>query len=130
MKFAEKVGDRLRRLREQMGITQRELARRLDMPYQSLSNYERGYREADYETLKLFSDYYHVTIDYIIKGTDINQDDNIVNPLCKGKIFNIEELINLSTIILDNIEVSYEEYEEMIIFLRSRRIMNQLKNKK
>jgi transcriptional regulator with XRE-family HTH domain len=128
MKLAEKVGNRLRGLREKMGITQRELARRLNMPYQSLSNYERGYREGDYETLNLFSEYYNVPIDYLLKDTDDNvsiENDS----LSKKRIYNIEELINRFTILLDDKQVTPQEYEEMVTYLRSKRIMEQLKNK-
>jgi transcriptional regulator with XRE-family HTH domain len=129
MKFAESVGDRIRGLREKLGISQREMARRLNMPYQSLSNYERGYREADYETLKLFSDYYNVAIDYIIKGTDINTNNSNGSTAASRGNYNIEELIHIFTIFLDDKEVTQEEYEDMITYLRSRRIMEQLKNK-
>ncbi len=36
----------------------------------SLSRYENGVREADYETLKKLADYYHVSIDYLLERTD------------------------------------------------------------
>lgn len=43
--MAGEVGDRIRTLREARGLKQAALARRLGVPPQTLSSYERGYHE-------------------------------------------------------------------------------------
>lgn len=36
----------------------------------ALSRYETGTREADYKTLILIADYFHVSLDYLLERTD------------------------------------------------------------
>lgn len=64
------LGDRLRKLRERKGLNQKELAARLKIPNQNVSNYERGFRQPDYETLQKLADYFEVSIDYLLGRTD------------------------------------------------------------
>ena len=61
---------RLKQLRMARGITQQRLAIDLNMNQNSISRYENGTREADYRTLILFADYFHVSIDYLLERTD------------------------------------------------------------
>ncbi len=61
---------RLKMLRKKHGISQLKLAMDLNMSQNSISRYETGAREADYKTLILFADYFHVSIDYLLERTD------------------------------------------------------------
>lgn len=61
---------RLKELREQRNITQVRLAMELGINQNALSRYETGAREADYRTLILLADYFHVSIDYLLERTD------------------------------------------------------------
>ena len=61
---------RLKQLRENRGISQLKLALDLGMNQNSISRYETGSREADYRTLILFADYFHVSIDYLLCRTE------------------------------------------------------------
>ncbi len=61
---------RLKMLRKKNGISQLKLAMDLNMSQNSISRYETGAREADYKTLILFADYFHVSIDYLLERTD------------------------------------------------------------
>jgi transcriptional regulator with XRE-family HTH domain len=60
------VGERIRILRERKGLSQKRLAHELDMPNQSLSNYERGYRLPTPEVLKKIADFFEVSVDYLL----------------------------------------------------------------
>lgn len=53
-----------------MGISQLKLAMDLNMNQNTISRYENLEREADYATLILFADYFHVSIDYLLERTD------------------------------------------------------------
>lgn len=61
---------RLRELREKRNISQLKLALDLNMNQNSISRYETGAREADYETLIALADYFNVSIDYLLERTD------------------------------------------------------------
>ena len=61
---------RLKELRKEKGISQLKLAMDLHMNQNSISRYETEQREADYKTLILFADYFHVSVDYLIGRTN------------------------------------------------------------
>ncbi len=61
---------RLRYLRKQKQISQLKLAMDLNMNQNSVSRYETGEHQADYETLIKFADYFDVSIDYLLERTD------------------------------------------------------------
>ncbi len=61
---------RLKELRLKKGISQLKLAMDLGMNQNSISRYENRSREADYETLAAFADYFDVSIDYLLGRTD------------------------------------------------------------
>lgn len=64
------MANRLREIRKQKGYTQQKVAMDLNLSQNSISRYESGAREADYELLVRFADYYNVSIDYILCRTD------------------------------------------------------------
>ena len=61
---------RLKKLRKERNISQLKLAIDLNMNQNSISRYENLEREADYETLIKFADYFDVSIDYLVGRTD------------------------------------------------------------
>ena len=50
------VGEKIREARKKLGLTQNALARRLGIPYQGISQYERGTRNPKLETLNRIAD--------------------------------------------------------------------------
>ncbi len=61
---------RLKELRTKRKISQLKLAMDLGLNQNSISRYEKGIREADYQTLVLLADYFNVSIDYLLGRTD------------------------------------------------------------
>jgi transcriptional regulator with XRE-family HTH domain len=61
---------RLKELRTKRKISQLKLAMDLGLNQNSISRYEKGIREADYQTLVLLADYFNVSIDYLLERTD------------------------------------------------------------
>lgn len=61
---------RLKYLRKKKKISQLKLAIDLNMNQNSISRYENGQRQADYETLIAFADYFDVSIDYLLGRTE------------------------------------------------------------
>ncbi len=64
---------RLRSLRKAKRISQVKLAMDLNMNQNSISRYENGEREADYQTLIAFADYFGVSLDYLLGRTNCPQ---------------------------------------------------------
>ncbi len=57
---------RIQELRKDMGISMREAAKRLSMPYTTYVNYEKGLREPNIEVIGLLAQFFHVSIDYLL----------------------------------------------------------------
>lgn len=51
-------------------MSQVALAMALNMSQNSISRYETGEREADYETLIAFADFFNVSVDFLLGRTD------------------------------------------------------------
>lgn len=66
----EKMEFRLKELRKMRKISQLKLALDLNMNQNSISRYENMEREADYETLIKFADYFDVSLDYLLGRSD------------------------------------------------------------
>ncbi len=61
---------RMRELRVSLGISQLKMAMDLSLNQNSISRYENGEREADYQTLIKIADYFNVSIDYLLERTN------------------------------------------------------------
>lgn len=61
---------KLRELREQKGVTQKEVATAVGCTSTVYSRYERGEREPDITTLCRLADYFGVSVDYIVGRTN------------------------------------------------------------
>ena len=63
-------GSRIKELRTERGLTQREFADALSLGESTVSFYESDKREPDYETLNKIADFFAVSIDYLMGRTD------------------------------------------------------------
>lgn len=63
--------NRMKLLREEMRINMREAARRLNIPYTTYVNYEKGLREPGYEMLIRIAAFYHCSIDYLLGNSAV-----------------------------------------------------------
>ena len=61
---------RLKDIREDHDITQRELASYLGISQNTYSQYESGKRQIPIEILIRLADYFHTSTDYILERTD------------------------------------------------------------
>lgn len=61
---------RLREIRKKRGISQLKLAMDLNTSQNTISRYETGEREAGYKELIAISDYFNISIDYLLGRTD------------------------------------------------------------
>ena len=64
---------RIRDLREDRDLTQKEMAKALNCSQQVYSNYELGQRDIPTDILIKLSSFYNVSVDYILGLTDNNK---------------------------------------------------------
>ena len=61
---------RLRDLREDADLSQKQVAEILHVQQTVYSRYERGYQTIPVEQLLVLADYYHVSVDYLLGRTN------------------------------------------------------------
>ncbi|WP_438445924.1 helix-turn-helix domain-containing protein [Gorillibacterium sp. sgz5001074] len=59
-------GERLRNLRNQRGLTQREFGKHFKLSESAIGMYERDQREPSLELVRRMADFFEVSIDYIL----------------------------------------------------------------
>ena len=74
--------NRLRQLREQKGLTMKDTARALELPYTTYVNYEKGSREPGGDMLIKLADFFGTSVDYLLGKADpdspaAGQDESI-----------------------------------------------------
>lgn len=67
-------GDNLRTLIEERNLTQKELAKQLNIAPSTMGSYVQNTREPDFSTLKLLAKYFDVSTDYLL---DFNSNQTI-----------------------------------------------------
>ncbi len=65
----------LKQIRKKKGYSQLKVAMDLNISREALSYYETGKRNPDLEMLIALSDYFHVSIDYLIRGKEFKYDN-------------------------------------------------------
>lgn len=68
-------GERLRALRKEKKLSQKELGKQLGLAESTISMYERNERQPDFEIQKKISEIFSVSIDYLVTG-----EQNIESP--------------------------------------------------
>lgn len=63
--------NRIKELRKEKGVSQRELAEYLDLKQQTISAYEKGTNEPDLKTLDKMAHFFDVSIDYLVGRSDV-----------------------------------------------------------
>lgn len=87
---------RIRELRKVSHITQEQLATRIGVTKQAISQYERGIRQPEYETLEALADFFNVDLDYLLgrsnKTTLLPQSGYYMNPAVdSGSVLSSED---------------------------------------
>lgn len=65
------VGQRIKQLRDKEGLTQKDLAKQLDIKPRTLGFYETGDRNPPIDILKKLAVFFDVSMDYLLGITDI-----------------------------------------------------------
>lgn len=71
--------ERLKQLRKEAGLTQKQVAEKLSMSQPQYNRTENGRRKPSDETLKLFAGFYNVSIDYLVGKSDIRNPEEEID---------------------------------------------------
>ena len=63
----------LKKIREQQNLNQQKVAMDLNISREALSHYETGKREPSLSLLVQMSEYFNVSIDYLINGEEFSK---------------------------------------------------------
>ena len=62
------ISTRIVSLRKDAGLSQQQLADDLNLSRRAISLWETGRRAPDLQSALLLADYFHTTLDYLVKG--------------------------------------------------------------
>lgn len=70
------LGERLKKLRLEKGISQTDLAKKFNIARSTLSQYESNQRTPSDEMKVKLSEYFNVSLDYLLGKTDLENHEN------------------------------------------------------
>lgn len=70
------LNEKLVNLRKAKGLSQEELGMELDVSRQTISKWEAGQSYPDFQRLVMLSDYFHMTLDELVKDIDVEEVRN------------------------------------------------------
>lgn len=71
------IGTRIKTYRHKLGLSQLELADRLDVKQSTVANYEKNLRMPNIEMAVKLSDVLHVSLDFLLKG--VKEDQSLIS---------------------------------------------------
>lgn len=77
------ISERLKSLREDADLSQKELAKALGVSPSTIGMYESGKRTPDSEMLTRICDFFNITVDYLLGRSNVKKPLNI-DPLFQG----------------------------------------------
>lgn len=91
--------NRLKELREEKGLTQKDFAETLDISRATIAGYESQGKEPSFDRLKEFAKFFNVSVDYLVGYSDVKNtcdnlscaDQNKYSDLSKEDIIAIEK---------------------------------------
>ena len=108
--------DRIKKLRKKKNLSQRDLAKEINLSPSTIAMYETGKRKPDADKLKQIASYFNVSIDYLLGNTDERKP---VNELIKNEeAVEIEELLERYQVMLEGDELDESAKKSVIDFLR------------
>ena len=109
-------GNKLKRLRENKNLLQKELANIIGISLSSISMYERGERQPDNETLKKFSKFFNVSIDYLLDN-EIKDETSIDDEM--KEIDTIKKLLIKNGFMSKNEDLTEKELDKLFQFVNA-----------
>lgn len=117
-----RLGDILSELREDRGLTQLELSKRLHISNSSISAYETGARIPNVETLKEFAAFFDVTTDYLLGLTAVSVSPTMLTEEFSGGV-------EMSAVLRVLTSLSHEQKAALLLILESMRFYTEVATK-
>lgn len=109
----------LEELRKESGLKRSELARQLDINQNTLANYEKGLRQAPYETLIQIADYFSVSVDELLGRTsEKTVESSDFKPLSVKEIRLMKKIRNLN---FSNVE-KLSDYVDLLLISQNQSV--------
>lgn len=80
------LGERIAALRRRAGISQAELAQRLQISASAMGMYEQGRREPSMETVVAMAKVFRVSTDYLLTGQPAEQEQEALQEMLLSRI--------------------------------------------
>lgn len=107
-------GERIRSLRKEKGMTLRQLATEVNIPFTTLGNYEREDRQPGPVTLNAIADFFDVSVDYLTGRTFKRKDTD--HYLAEG-VLKLEDMFLIHPQELRTLAAEAYELMYLIFFL-------------
>lgn len=105
---------RLRKLRQQKGISQEVLGNALSVDKSTISLYETGKRKPDYEILERIANYFNTTTDYLIGRINDPTPYDVDEPTEQD----LEELMKKGGLMFHGQPLNEEDREDILAAMR------------
>ena len=105
------LGDRIRKLRTEKELEQKELAQILQVHKGTVSNWENNKRIPDSEMLIKIANYFSVTTDYLLGNTN-NRNEINIDPIYRKKLKEILECFIENG--YDPDDITKEEFKSLV----------------
>lgn len=121
------LNKRLKELRIQRSLTQKEVANIFNMSNARYNQYETGKRTPDYETLNTFADFYNVSVDYLLGRTNLKNYEYVYEPGFLELLKELQSRSALQNLLLAACETSDDEilkiheYIEFILYQNAKK---------
>lgn len=124
---------KLRELRKKCGLTMKELGAEIGVAESTISQYETGKRQPDYETLLKLGEFFGVSIDYILTGEETKKAPTLTKKDERDIASKLDEIMNdlenSGTLMFDGDPMSDEARESMRAAIKLGLEAAKLKNK-
>lgn len=110
---------RLKQLRESLGMTQDELAKKLNLTQSTIAYYESGRKMPTLENAIIISNLFDTSLDYLFGVSDCRTAENIKES---------EDIYYSNTMLDDTINLSPESLKDLKIFIKFLKFRDRQKN--
>lgn len=86
------LGKRLKKLRKERGLLQKDIAQILNITTSAYGYYEQDKRDPDTKTLRILADFYNVSVDYLLGRTNIRNPYDDISSISSKEFSDIDEL--------------------------------------
>lgn len=113
----------LKYLREVNNVTQEQLAKHLQVSRPTVAGYETKNRQPDFEKLIMIAEYFHVSLDYLISGSETSTLEVLPVPKVSEKMLDYNTISAYRTLSLDS-------KQDVLSYIELLQLRDKMKGKK